>query len=156
MTAERIDNRFMEFRLGAQLFAVPLLAVKEVIQKPEVTQVPNMPSHFEGMMNLRGQILGVYNVRKKLGAAARDKSELSSEVVVVIESDGVNVGMLVDEVTRVLHAQEGMILPAPLKDNDPAKEFVTSVIKENEDLVLAVDAGRLLELSKYRAERKAG
>lgn len=156
MSADKIDNRFMEFRLGTQLFAVPLLEVKEVIQKPEVTHVPNMPPHFDGMMNLRGQILGVYNVRKKLGAAPREKTEGSAEVVVVIESDGVNVGMLVDEVTRVLHATEGMILAAPLKDDDPAKEFVSSVIKSGEDLVLAVDAGRLLELAKYKAERKAG
>ncbi len=155
MTAEIKDNRFMEFRLGNQLFAIPLLEVKEVIQKPEVTQVPNMPAHFEGMMNLRGQILGVYNVRKKLGASAREKAEATAEVVVVIESAGVNVGMLVDEVTRVLHAAGDMILPAPLKENDPAREYVTSVIKTGEDLILAVDAGQLLELAKHRNEKKA-
>lgn len=155
MSAEQIDNRYMEFRLGNQLFAVPLLTVKEVIQKPEVTQVPNMPAHFEGMMNLRGQILGVYNVRKKLGAPSREKTEASAEVVVVIESQGVNVGMLVDEVTRVLHAKEGMIRAAPLKENDTAKEFITSVIEADKELILTVDAGRLLELEKYRTDKKA-
>ena len=155
MSTDVKDNRYMEFRLGTQLFAIPLLTVKEVIQKPEVTQVPNMPPHFDGMMNLRGQILGVYNVRKKLNAVTRDKGETSAEVVVVIESQGVNVGMLVDEVTRVLHAQEGMILPAPLKENDPAREYIVSVIQADSDLVLTVNAGRLLELDKFKGEKKA-
>ncbi len=150
MTTVITDNRYMEFRLGGQLYAIPLLTVKEVIQKPEVTLVPNMPVHFEGMMNLRGQILGVFNVRKKLSAKARDKDDTYQEVVVVIEQMGVNVGMIVDEVTRVLHAQEDMIRPAPLKEDDPARAFIGSVIQTGDDLVLTVNVGQLLDLAKYK------
>lgn len=84
MSAEN-NGRFMEFRLGTQMYAVPLLTVKEVIPKPEITSVPNMPSHFEGMINLRGQILGVFNVRKKLGAKPEAVLEKSHDVVIVIE-----------------------------------------------------------------------
>lgn len=141
--------------MGTHLFAIPLLTVKEVIQRPEVTSVPNMPATFEGMMNLRGQILGVFNVRKKLGAAARDKNEASAEIVVVIESGGVMVGMLVDEVNRVLHATTEMMRTAPLKDNDPAKEFVAAVIQDKANMILILEVSKLLELDKYKMERKA-
>lgn len=154
MSQNNSDNRFMEFRLADQLFAVPLLSVKEVIQKPEVTAVPNMPQQFEGMMNLRGQILGVFNVRKKLGAKPKP-AEVRNEVVMVIDQLGVNVGMTVDEVTRVLHPNQNMIRSAPLKDDDPAKAYINSVIQTGEDLVLIVDVVELLELSKYSSTRKA-
>lgn len=153
MSKVEIDNRFMEFRLGDQLYALPLLNVKEVIQRPEVTAVPNMPAHFEGMMNLRGQILGVFNVRKKLAAKAR-ASETNTEVVVVIEQAGISVGMIVDEVTRVLHPNTDMIRSAPLKEDDPARAYITSVIQAEKDLILTVDVSRLLDLEKYQATQK--
>jgi purine-binding chemotaxis protein CheW len=154
MSGEKIDNRYMEFKLGDQLYAVPLLAVKEVIQKPEVTAVPNMPSHFEGMMNLRGQILGVYSIRKKLNAKPKEKHLTTTDVVMVIEHEGISVGMIVDEVTKVLHAETDKIKPAPLKEDDPAKSFVTSVIQAEGELVLAVNVSQLLELNKYLKQLK--
>ncbi|RYZ70052.1 MAG: purine-binding chemotaxis protein CheW, partial [Proteobacteria bacterium] len=125
---ENKDNRYMEFRLGAQHYAIPLLTVKEVISKPEVTPVPNMPSHFEGMFNLRGQILGVFNIRKKLDIKKSDEVGINAEVVIVIEHAGISVGMTVDEVTRVFHTDPTMISPAPLKESDPARRFVEFVI----------------------------
>lgn len=149
------DNRYMEFRLGGQLYAIPLLSVKEVIPKPEITAVPNMPQHFEGMINLRGQILGVFNVRKKLAAKAKDTSLKSTDVVIVIESQGVSVGMIVDEVTRVLHASPEKIGPAPLKEDDPARYFISAVIQSEQELVMAIQVGQLLDLEKYKAMTKA-
>lgn len=149
MSNTKIDNRFMEFRLGDQLYAAPLLEVKEVIQKPDVTDVPNMPQHFEGMINLRGQIIGVFNIRKRLGAKAREASADSPEVIIVVEKSGVMVGMLVDEVTRVLHPTDSEIKPAPLKDDDAAKKYVGAVIQMSQDLVLTVHLDELLELNKF-------
>jgi purine-binding chemotaxis protein CheW len=156
MSHDNLDNRYMEFQLGGQLFAMPLMSVKEVIQKPEITSVPNMPSHFEGMMNLRGQILGVFDVRKKLAVKAREKnSENTPEVIIVIEDQGVSVGMLVDEVTKVLHTNEGMIKPAPIKEDDQASSFIRSVIHAGEEMVLAVDVRNLLEIEKYKNKLSA-
>jgi purine-binding chemotaxis protein CheW len=158
MSMEKTDNRYMEFRLGNQLFAIPLLTVKEVIRKPESTQVPNMPARFEGMINLRGQILGVYNVRKQLGVsgpAGADQRSADIEVVIVIEAKGMSVGMIVNEVTRVIHATDEMIRSAPLKEGDPANQYVKSVLHIDENLILVVDVVGLLDLDKYTAEKKA-
>jgi len=149
MSEKKQDNRFMEFRLDDHLYAIPLLSVKEVIQKPEVTSMPNMPAFFEGIINLRGQILGVFSARKKIGAKLKSDSQSNNEVVVVIERDGVHIGMVVDEVTRVLHPPPEMIRPAPLKEDHPARAFITSVIQSGEDLVLTMDVVKLLELEKY-------
>jgi purine-binding chemotaxis protein CheW len=149
MTHANLDNRYMEFRLGDQLFAVPLMAVKEVIQKPEITTIPNMPQHFEGMMNLRGQILGVFNVRKKLGAKTKVSEITTPDVVIVAEQNGLSMGMIVDEVTRVIHADEKSLREAPLKKDDPVSRYIRNVIQADDNMVLTIDIDELLETNKY-------
>ncbi|MEQ1664546.1 MAG: chemotaxis protein CheW [Bdellovibrionales bacterium] len=149
MSESTIDHRYMEFRLGDQLYAIPLLTVKEVIQKPEISTVPNMPSHFEGMMNLRGQILGIFQVRKKLSMKASDTKNNSHEVIIVLEQSEGSVGMIVDEVTRVLHAEGDMLQPAPLQEDYPAKKYISAVIRTEDNLVLIVDVMELLEINKH-------
>lgn len=148
-----LDNRFMEIRMGTQLYGVPLMAVKEVIQKPEITSVPNMPKHFEGMINLRGQILGVFNIKSKLS-----KGEVEAEqppVIVVVEDNGVLVGMIVDEVTRVLDVDPDALKAAPLKGNDPAAKFISGIIHSDEELVMTLKIAELLELNNYKQKMAA-
>ncbi len=151
--SQNIDNRFMEFRLSDQLYALPLLSIKEVIRKPEITIIPNMPPHFEGIMNLRGQILGVFNIRKKISAKPNEAKN-PKDVVVVIERNGIFVGILVDEVTTVLHPEADNIRPAPLKEGDPAQPYVKFVIHTEKDLVMAIDMPTLLDLDKYKLADK--
>jgi purine-binding chemotaxis protein CheW len=151
MSQNTLENRYMEFILGDQQFALPLISVKEVIQKPEITNVPNMPSHFEGMMNLRGKIIGVFNVRKKMSIKAQEsKTEKSPDVVIVVEKDGISVGMIVDEVTRVIHATADMISAAPVKEGDSTLKYILNVIQTKGDMVLSIDVNELLEIEKYR------
>lgn len=154
MSNQALENRFMEFRLADQLYALPLLTVKEVIQKPEVISVPNMPTYFEGMINLRGQILGVFNIKKRLSSKSKDPSDVNKEVVVVIEDQGLSVGIIVDEVTRVLHTDAEHIKPAPTKEDDPAKNYVSSVIQTGDQLVLTLNVAQLLELEKFKSQKK--
>lgn len=148
-------ERFMEFRLGDQLFAVPLMSVREVLQKPEVTQVPNMPPHFEGMMNLRGQILGIFNVRKKLISASDKGNNGPHPVVIVIEEQGVSVGILVDEVTRVLHPTQEQMSAPPLRPGDPASAYVQNVIKIDSSLVVTLKMNELLGVQQLQKKQTA-
>lgn len=142
-----IQNRYMEFRLGDRLFAVGLMTVREVLQKPEVTQVPNMPAHFEGMMNLRGQILGVFDLRKKL-LSPQDKGKGAEHpVVIVIEEEGTQVGIVVDEVTRVIHPTDDQMSAPPLRANDAASAYVKSVIKLENALIVTLKMSELLGLA---------
>lgn len=150
-----VGSRFMEFRIADQLFAVPLMSVREVLQKPEVTQVPNMPAHFEGMMNLRGKILGIFNIRKKLIATAAKASQSPHQVVIVIEEDGNSVGIIVDEVTRVLHPTTEQMSPAPLRANDPANVYVSGVIKVDSSLVVILKMAELIGVNQMQKKLAA-
>ncbi len=147
-----VDNRYMEFKISGQSFAIPLLTVKEVIPRPEITIVPNMPSHFEGMFNLRGQILGVFSIRKKLGTKPKDSgSDQKHDVIIVIEKDGVSAGVIVDEVNRVINPSDSQIKPAPLKEEDPTSKFFGPVIQLDEELIMTVRIDQVLELEKYKS-----
>lgn len=153
---ESIDNRYMELRVGEQLYAIHLLTVREVIQQPEITAIPNSPADFEGMMNLRGQIMGVFNVHKKLGAKNKPAGERHlPSVVVVVECQGTRLGVIVDEVTRVVHPTPDAVKPAPLKEEEAGKQFVESVIQMESDLVLVLNLDQLLNVKKYKADLKA-
>lgn len=147
------DNRYMELKVGTNRFAIPLLSVKEVISKPELTVVPNMPSHFEGMINLRGQILGVYSSRKKIGLKVADDS--SQEVVVILDIGGTKTGVIVDDVTRVLHTDPGMLREAPIKEDDPAFRYIAGVIEFEKELIQIVNMAALLEVGINRNKRSA-
>lgn len=151
MSQNTLENRFMEFLLGDQAFALPLISVKEVISRPEITPVPNMPAHFEGMMNLRGKVIGVFNMRKKLAVrATSERQSESPEAVIVVEGEDVSIGMIVDEVTRVIHAKPDMLKEAPLKADDPMRKYIINVIQTKDGMILSVDVGELLELKKYK------
>ena len=88
-------------------------------------------------------------------AKTAEKNPPSHEVVIVIEKNNVSVGIIVDEVSKVLHANESMMRPAPLKEDDPAKKFIGQVIQGENGLVLTLDVDQLLELQKYQQLKAA-
>ncbi len=143
-------NRFMEFRLSAQLFAVPLKNVREVLQRPEVTMIPNMPSYFEGMMNLRGQIIGIFSARKKLIVGSDKLPAAEAPVVIVLEAEGITLGLVVDEVTRVISPKDDEISAAPIRTSDAASLAISNVLKIDNNLIVALNVGELLGIEQIK------
>ncbi len=149
--SDSADKRYMELKIGTGLFAIPLLSVKEVISKPELTTVPNMPAHFEGMINLRGQILGVYSARRKIGIKSADGQ--AQEVVIILDINGVKTGVIVDDVTRVLYVEQSMLREAPIKEEDPAFRYISAVIELEKELIQIINMSALLEVGNGRSKR---
>jgi purine-binding chemotaxis protein CheW len=149
------DNRFLEISVSTQVCALPLLSVREVISVPEITSLPNMPVFFEGMMNLRGKILGVVDLRKRIFGKKPPTSGESREVVVVVETDRGEMGVIVDAVNRVLNVQEGDVVSAPVRDTDPVSKYVDGVIKKEDELVLILNMPKLLEVATAAVSRHA-
>jgi purine-binding chemotaxis protein CheW len=141
------DNRFLEISVSTQVCAVPLLSVREVISVPEITALPNMPVFFEGMMNLRGKILGVVDLRKRIFGKKPAAGGEIREVVVVVETERGEMGVIVDAVNRVLNVEINDVVPAPVRDSDPVAKYVEGVIKKSEDLVLILNMPKLLDVT---------
>ncbi|MEO5668628.1 MAG: chemotaxis protein CheW [Bdellovibrionota bacterium] len=140
------DNRFLEISVSGQVCALPLLSVREVISVPDITALPNMPAFFEGMMNLRGKILGVVDLRKRIFGKKPAANADAREVVVVVETERGEMGVIVDAVNRVLNLNEGEVVAAPVRESDPVAKYVEGVIKKSDELVLILNMHRLLEI----------
>jgi len=142
------DDRYIEFNLGIERFSIPLLMVKEVIPMPDMTKVPNSPSYYVGIMNLRGQIISVVDLRTKMNIKA---SEVEQEIaVIIVEIDGIGIGLIVDSVNKVLKVGNSDIVDVPKISNQINAKFVSGVFKINEDLVVLLDVHSLLDITEIK------
>jgi purine-binding chemotaxis protein CheW len=147
-----MNERFLSFSLGEEDFAIPLLTVKEVIAMPEVTPIPQTPPYFLGIMNLRGQVISVMDLRQKLGI----KTKASEETAVIIcDLSNTCVGVVVDSINQVLTPQEGEVSEKPEIQASKASEFITGVYRREQKLTLFLDLGRSLNLEDQAVVQKA-
>lgn len=145
-TNDKIEDysRLIEFSLGSQLYAVPLLKVREVIQVPKITPIPKAPDYFEGVMNLRGQIISIIDMRKKLEIS--DGAEIKEPAAIIIDLSSDKVGILVDSINTVLHIKEGDILTYAEGKDEKTHPYILDVYnKSEEELVIIVDIEKALD-----------
>lgn len=134
-------NRYLNFSLGEEEFAIPLLSVKEVIAVPETTPIPHTPPHFLGIMNLRGQVISVIDLRKKFSINTKNTEETS---VIILDLKNHFLGVVVDSVTSVLAIKNSDILEKPMIESSKSTEYITGVFRKNEHLVLLLDIFKTL------------
>ncbi len=135
---------YLRFSLHEEHFAVPLLSVKEVIAMPEVTSVPNTPKYFMGIMNLRGQIISIFDLRTKLNI----KNEYNHETTVIIcEMKPYCVGIVVNSVDSVLNLKASEIKDKPEIKSQHSTEYITGVVNIANEIILLVDLLKALDMS---------
>lgn len=137
------DSRYLCLNLGAEEFAIPLLAVKEVIGLPEMTPIPQVSAHFSGIMNLRGQIISVMDLRVKLGIKPGAGAETS---VIILDLESQCVGVIVDQVTAVQVVTKQMIAEKPVVPQARSGDYVCGVFTRNEKLILILDIAKALSV----------
>jgi purine-binding chemotaxis protein CheW len=141
-------GRYLCFSLGDEEYAVPLLSVKEVIAMPEFTPVPHSPSHFLGIMNLRGQVISVIDLRKKLGI----KTDRATETgVIICDLAPICLGVVVDSINNVLSLTDDQISPKPVVESEKGSDYITGVTRKETKLILLLDIGKALDLADRAA-----
>ncbi len=138
-------NRYLCFNLGKEEFALPLLSVKEVIGVPDLTPIPQMPAHFMGMMNLRGNVITVLDLRNKMGIKPQPSEE---QAVIILEFGGLSLGCVVDNVNSVIALSREQILPRPHMENTKTSQSVLGVIQRDEKLILLLDVSKALSVDE--------
>lgn len=136
-------TRYICFNLGLEEFAIPLLSVKEVIGLPEVTPVPQTPPHFVGIMNLRGSVISIMDLRHKLSIKAVPSDETT---VVILDLGGHNIGVVVDKVNSVISISPEKISEKPIVDSAKSTDYITGVFRRENSLVLLLDVARALSV----------
>lgn len=130
-------GQYLTFQLMKELYGVPIEVIREINRVGEITPVPKSPAFVKGVMNLRGKIIPVINLRISFGMPEEDYTR--DTCIIVIESEIGQVGMIVDAVREVCDLDEKQIEPAPHLGNDSSNKFVRGMGKLDEEVVILVD-----------------
>jgi purine-binding chemotaxis protein CheW len=136
------------FRVGRETFGVPIGMVHEIVRLPEITSVPDSPGYVEGVINLRGKIVSVVDLRKRFG----EKEIIGNKKnrILVAEVEGKMVGLIVDAASEVLKIPESEVdLPPSLFDEGDI-HYVTGVGKLKGRLVILIDLNKILQKGELR------
>lgn len=145
MENKKATNRYLTFTLGTSHYGLPLLQVKEVVEMTEVTPIPQAPAHFKGLLNLRGQVISILDLRTKFKMATIERGPKSAIVILNLEN-GLHLGFTVDQLEGVAEFRAEDIGPPPemIGERPPA---LTGIARAKERLILIVDVARALDLN---------
>ncbi len=134
--------QLVTFTLGNEEYAVDILKVQEINRMKEITRVPNSPFYVEGVINLRGKVIPVVNLRKKFGLAERESDEQSR--IMIMDIQGITMGLVVDSVSEVLRVPSDIVEPTPPMASNISTEFIKGIAKLEDRLIILLDMDRLL------------
>jgi purine-binding chemotaxis protein CheW len=136
------------FRVGPETYGVPINLLHEIVRVPEITAVPDAPGYLEGVINLRGKIVSVVDLRKRFGEASATLDRHSR--ILVVEHRGRLAGMIVDSASEVLKIPESDIEAAPAMMQEGGLDCVTGLGKYQGRLIILLDVGRVLAAAEPR------
>lgn len=142
--------QLVSFVVGAEEYAIPILAVQEINRMMDITRVPQSPAFVEGVINLRGKVIPVVDLRKRFGMPVNEQT--GDERIIVVEVQGETesrvIGFTVDKVNRVLRIGSDIVEPAPNMASGSESDYVLGVGKLDEGLLI------LLSLEKLFSQRE--
>lgn len=142
------NQRYLSFSLGSEDYAVPLLSVREVIAVPEITPIPFTPSHFLGIMNLRGQVISIIDLRAKFGIKPNEKAETS---VIICDLGHISLGAVVDSINSVLAPDAKDLSVKPEIQSAKNTDYITGVFRKDKQLIVLLDIARSLSVEDHKA-----
>lgn len=144
------EEQLVLFSLGKEEYAISITQVKEIIQYKEVTKLPNTPKYMEGIITLRGKIIPVIDLAMRLELAPLKKSD---KRVLIIETAGWEIGIVVDEVTEVIRLQDSAIDPW---QTTTGNGYVRGIGKKGNRLLILLDVDKLFGEEEMKELKKVG
>lgn len=140
-------GRYLTFSLGKESFGIEIKYVTEIIGIQEITEVPELPDYIKGIINLRGKIIPVMDVRLRFKKKPKEYSDRTC--VIVIDVRDVAVGLIVDTVSEVLAIPEENIAQPPQMKNIFNNRYIKQIGKVGEETLLLLDCERLLTQGEF-------
>jgi purine-binding chemotaxis protein CheW len=146
-------GKYLTFHLGNEEFAIQVLRVREIMGIQEITAVPQTPSYVKGVINLRGKVIPVVDLRLKFGLAELEYTQRTCIIVVQIESDSgkLMIGVIVDAVSEVLTLQPGDIEDTPDFGNGVATPYLLGMAKIKGKVKILLDIDMVLSSQDLQA-----
>ncbi|MDU0112508.1 chemotaxis protein CheW [Psychrosphaera aquimarina] len=145
-------DQYLTFMLGDEQFAIDILCVEEIRSWEQPTRIPNAPNHVKGVINMRGVIVPIIDLRIKFGVG--ENSYAVSTVVIVltieVEHDSKTIGFVVDAVSDVLNAEEDEIKKSPAFGGSIPPEFIIGLVNLEDAVVTLLNAEALHKIEKHQ------
>lgn len=136
------------FRIGSETYGVRIASVREIVRVPEITSVPNAPDTIEGVINLRGKIIPVMDLRKRFGNAPTQPDKKNR--ILVVELDNRLLGLIVSSASEVLKIPPSEIEAPGTVFAEGESSYVTGVGKLKGRLIILLDIARLLHRPEFK------
>ncbi|MDB5325822.1 MAG: chemotaxis protein [Phycisphaerales bacterium] len=152
-TSAARGGKYLTFALGPEEYGLEILKVREIIGYMDITAVPRTPSHVRGVINLRGQVISVTDLRRRFGMPGIEKTEQTCIIVVEITSEGrrMSMGIVVDRVSEVLNIPSNAIEDAPSFGTQLATDFICGMGKIGSNVKILLDIDKVLTAEQVTA-----
>lgn len=145
-------GRFLTFSMGRETYGIEIKYVTEIIGIQTITEVPELPDYVKGIINLRGKIIPVMDVRLRFKKEPKEYNDRTC--VIVVDIRDISIGLIVDSVSEVLTIPEQDIVEPPLTNKGTQSRYVKAIGKVGADVKLLLDCEKLLtddEMSKINS-----
>jgi purine-binding chemotaxis protein CheW len=137
------EYHIVGFQIGRETYGVPITSLHEIVRVPEITAVPDAPDYMEGVINLRGKIVSVLDLRKRLGETQASVGKRNR--ILVLEHNGKLSGLIVDSASEVLKIPVEDVEPSPTEFVEGGLNCVTGLGKYKGRLIVLLDMAKVLE-----------
>ncbi len=147
------ERQLVIFDLSVEAYGVDIGAVREIIRMQDITAVPGTPDFVEGVINLRGKVTPVVDLRKKLGVAVAERSDENR--IVVMDIGGQDIGMVVDAVTEVLRIPGDSVEPASAVVTSADSDYLMGIVKLDSKLIILLNLSKVLSIQEQEEVSEA-
>lgn len=134
--------QLVSFRIGEEQFGVDILKVQEINRMVNITRVPNSPRYVEGVINLRGKVIPIIDLRTRLGVDKKENNNTTR--IIVVELEGKTVGFIVDSVSEVLRIPANITEVPPPLVLEAKNKFITSIARFEDRMIILLDIDKIL------------
>lgn len=140
------SSKFLTFNLDNEIYGLPILRVQEIIGMMKVTKFPNSSDYIRGVINLRGKVIPVIDLRIRFGIPGIETTDKTCIIVLSLIKNNMETqhGIVVDEVSEVIDINDDKIENSPVNGKDSQDDFITSVGKVGEKVVIMLDVDKIL------------
>lgn len=151
-------SQYLAFKLEAEVFAFDISKVREVLEFSTITKVPQTPEMMKGVINLRGAVVPVIDMRIKFGMSETEKTVNTVIIIIEIEleSEPILIGALVDSVQEVIDLDADHIEPAPKIGTRLNTEFIKGMGKHNDQFLIILDIEKIFSTEELEIVQSAG
>jgi purine-binding chemotaxis protein CheW len=144
--SNRPDNPVIQlvgFRLDNEEYAIAITRIQEIILMKPITRIPQVPDFIEGLINLRGSVIPIFNLRKRFGLPSRERDDETRTIVVNVHDK--TVGCIVDAVTQVIRINRDQVQPPPLGVMAVSHNYLAGLARLDDRLVIILDIDKLFD-----------